>query len=215
MPLLSGHYLTILSRCHYCQVVTWWYYQGAVIVRLLLDDIIKILLVRPLLDDIIEVPLQSGRYCYIKVLKVKPVYQQTPLSPKLGVVEISTLWHLRLPLLIQMFIKVVSSPRLFFPQTVRDWNALPDSLIPSGGYLMILSRCCYSQAVTWRYIHINYYSSNLIWWTVSCRVDELISSDHTIASRVIRWYQFIHETWYSTPDRVTTLTMFLLYTFSV
>ena len=47
-----------------------------------------------------------------KVLKVKPVYQQMTLSPKLGVVEISTLWHFRLPLLIQMFIKVASSPRL-------------------------------------------------------------------------------------------------------
>ena len=37
------------------------------------------------------------------------MYQQTTLSPKLGVVEISTLWHFRLPLLIQMFIKVASS----------------------------------------------------------------------------------------------------------
>ena len=34
------------------------------------------------------------------------------LSPKLGVVEISTLWHFRLPLPIQMLIKVASSPRL-------------------------------------------------------------------------------------------------------
>ena len=33
-------------------------------------------------------------------------------SPKLGVVGISTLWHFRLPLPIQMFIKVASSPRL-------------------------------------------------------------------------------------------------------
>ena len=48
-------------------------------------------------------------HCYVKVLKVKPVYQQMTLSPKLGVVEI---WHFRLPLLIQMFIKVASSPRL-------------------------------------------------------------------------------------------------------
>ena len=40
------------------------------------------------------------------------MYQQMTLSPKLGVVEISTLWHFRLPLPIQMFIKVVSSPRL-------------------------------------------------------------------------------------------------------
>ena len=36
-----------------------------------------------------------------------------PTDPKLGVLEISTLWHFRLPLLIQMFIKVASSPRLF------------------------------------------------------------------------------------------------------
>ena len=48
----------------------------------------------------------------IKILKVKPVYQQMTLSPKLGVVGISTLWHFRLPLPIQMFIKVASSPRL-------------------------------------------------------------------------------------------------------
>ena len=34
------------------------------------------------------------------------------LSPKLGVVGISTLWHFRLQLPIQMFIKVASSPRL-------------------------------------------------------------------------------------------------------
>ena len=52
------------------------------------------------------------------------------LSPKLGVVEISTLWHFRLPLLIQMFIKVASSPPP--PPTIRDWNALPDSLISAA-----------------------------------------------------------------------------------
>ena len=51
-------------------------------------------------------------FCYIKVFKVEPVYQQMTLSPKLGVVEISTLWHFRLPLLIHMFIKVPSSPIL-------------------------------------------------------------------------------------------------------
>ena len=55
------------------------------------------------------------------------MYQQMTLSPKLGVVEIGTLWHFRLPLLIQMFIKVAS-----FPQTIKDWNALPDSLISSA-----------------------------------------------------------------------------------
>ena len=40
------------------------------------------------------------------------MYQQMTLSPKLGVVGISTLWHFRLPLPIQMFIKVASSRRL-------------------------------------------------------------------------------------------------------
>ena len=34
------------------------------------------------------------------------------LSPKLSIAEISTLWHFGLPLPIQMFIKVASSPRL-------------------------------------------------------------------------------------------------------
>ena len=40
------------------------------------------------------------------------MYQQMTLSPELGVVGIRTLWHFRLPLPIQMFIKVASSPRL-------------------------------------------------------------------------------------------------------
>ena len=47
-----------------------------------------------------------------KGLKGKASLQQMTLSPNLGVVEISTLWHFKLPLLIQMFIKVASSPRL-------------------------------------------------------------------------------------------------------
>ena len=44
-----------------------------------------------------------------------------------------------------------------------------------------------------RYTH--YYNSNLIWHTVSHRVDEVIPSDHQRheASRVIRWYDLIHE----------------------
>ena len=42
------------------------------------------------------------------------MYQQMTLSLKLGVVEISTLWHFRFPLLIQGFIKVASSPRLSY-----------------------------------------------------------------------------------------------------
>ena len=47
-----------------------------------------------------------------KGLKGKASVPTDDLIPKLGVVEISTLLHFRLPLPIQMFIKVVSSPRL-------------------------------------------------------------------------------------------------------
>ena len=47
-----------------------------------------------------------------KGLKGKASVPTDDLTPKLGIVEISTLWHFRLPLPIQMFIKVVSSPRL-------------------------------------------------------------------------------------------------------
>ena len=40
-----------------------------------------------------------------------PTVEMT-LSPELDVVEISTLWHFKLPLPIQMFIKIASSPRI-------------------------------------------------------------------------------------------------------
>ena len=64
-------------------------------------------------------------------------------------------------------------------------------------------------------IYTHYHNSNLIWRTVSCRVDEVIPSDHLrrVASRVIQWYDLIHETWYSTPDQVTTMIICLLYAF--
>ena len=52
-------------------------------------------------------------------------------------------------------------------------------------------------------------NSNLIWRTVSRLVDEAIPLDHPqrYASRVIRWYDLIHSTWYSTPDQVTIMIM--------
>ena len=45
-------------------------------------------------------------------------------------------------------------------------------------------------------IYTHYHNSNLIWRTVSRRVDEVIPSDHPrrVASRVIQWYGLIHET---------------------
>ena len=62
----------------------------------------------------------------------------------------------------------------------------------------------------------HYYNSNVIWRSVSCQVDEVIPSDHPRreASRVFRWYDLIHETWYSMPDHVTIIIICLLYTFS-
>ena len=44
-------------------------------------------------------------------------------------------------------------------------------------------------------VHTHYHNSNLIWRTVSRRVDEVIPSDHPrrVASRVIQWYDLIHE----------------------
>ena len=64
-----------------------------------------------------------------------------------------------------------------------------------------------------RYTHYRY--SSLIWRTVSCRVDEVIPSNHPRreASRVIQWYGLIHSTWYCTPDQVTIMIICLLYTF--
>ena len=62
-------------------------------------------------------------------------------------------------------------------------------------------------------INTHYHKSNLIWRTVSRRVDEVIPSDHPrrVASRVIQWCGLIHETWYCTPDQVTVMIICLLY----
>ena len=48
------------------------------------------------------------------------------LSHWLGVAGIIILWHIRFPLLTLIFISVAP------PQTIMDWNALPDSLISSA-----------------------------------------------------------------------------------
>ena len=66
---------------------------------------------------------------YIKVLKVKPMYQQMTLSPKVGVVEISTLWHMAFQTPIANTDVYKGN---FFPQTIRDWNVCPNSLISSA-----------------------------------------------------------------------------------
>ena len=55
------------------------------------------------------------------------VYQQMALSPWLGAAGMIILWHIRFSLLTLIFISVA-----FPPQTIRDWNVLPDSLISSA-----------------------------------------------------------------------------------
>ena len=49
------------------------------------------------------------------------------LFPRLGVTGISTPWHFRYPQPVKMSICIA-----FFPQTIRDWNDLPESLISSS-----------------------------------------------------------------------------------
>ena len=49
------------------------------------------------------------------------------LFPRLGVAGISTPWPFRYPQLVKMSISIASSP-----QTIRDWNDLPESLISSS-----------------------------------------------------------------------------------
>ena len=48
------------------------------------------------------------------------------LIPKLGLVEISSLWHFRPIANTEVY------EGSFFPQIIRDWNARPDSLISSA-----------------------------------------------------------------------------------
>ena len=49
------------------------------------------------------------------------------LFPRLGVAGISTPWPFRHPQPVKMSISIASSP-----QTIRDWNDLPESLISSS-----------------------------------------------------------------------------------
>ena len=62
------------------------------------------------------------------------------LSPKLGVVEISALWHFRLPLPIQMFIKVASSPR-------RSGIGMPSPILWS--HLLKMQRIVLLSSLLW------------------------------------------------------------------
>ena len=50
------------------------------------------------------------------------------LSSWLDAARIIILWHIRSPLLTLIFIIVAFPP----PQTIKDWNSLPDFLISSA-----------------------------------------------------------------------------------
>ena len=49
------------------------------------------------------------------------------VPPQLGMSEITTLWHFKPPLLILTFTSAAS-----FPQTIRDWNSLTDTLLSAA-----------------------------------------------------------------------------------
>ena len=61
-----------------------------------------------------------------KGLKGRAKIPTDDLIPKIGVVVINTPWYFRYLQQVQMPIYIV------FPQTIRDWNELPDSLISSA-----------------------------------------------------------------------------------
>ena len=90
----------------------------------------------------------------LKVLKVKSVYQQMTLFPKLGLAEISTLWHFRLPLLIQMSIKVASSSRL---SGIRMPSPIPWS------HLLKMQRIVLISSLLWWKQWTNF-SNHRSWW---------------------------------------------------
>ena len=117
------------------------------------------------------------------------------LSPKLGVVEIITLWHFRLPLLIQMFIKVASSPRLsgigmpspilwshllkmqriVLLSSLLWWELGTNSLITGPGEWLSLRR--FTSKLSWSWS----------WYSISC---ELICGfrSNFIYALILHWY---------------------------
>ena len=58
---------------------------------------------------------------------MQPVYLRMTLSPQLGMSEIINLWHFKPSLLILTFTSAV-----LFPQTIRDWNSLTDTLLSAA-----------------------------------------------------------------------------------
>ena len=113
------------------------------------------------------------------------------LSPKLGVVGISTLWHFRLPLPIQMFIKVASSPRLSgigMPSPILWYHSLKMQRI------VLLSSLLWWELGTnslitgpGEWLSFRRFTSKLSWsWSWSC------SSEHSNLSVVYRFMSLLY-----------------------
>ena len=117
------------------------------------------------------------------------------LSPKLGVVEIGTLWHFRLPLPIQVFIKIASSPRLSrigMPSPVL-WSHLLKMqrivLLSSHLWWALGTNSLITGPSEW--LSFPRFTSKLSWsWMVSlrmCSTKLIIGRSHFSVGRPLSW----------------------------
>ena len=114
------------------------------------------------------------------------------LSPKLGGVEISTLWHFRLRLPIQMFIKAASSPRL-------SWIGMPSPILWS--HLLKMQRIVLLSSLLWwelgtnslitgpgEWLSFRRFTSKLSWsWSWSCNSDLSTTKKKKIYECIFGW----------------------------
>ena len=124
------------------------------------------------------------------------MYQQMTLSPKQGVVGISTLWHFRLPLQIQMFTKVASSPRLsgigmpspilwshplkmqriVLLSSLLWWELGTNSLITGPGEWLSFRRFTSKLSWSWSWF-TNRHIYPFVDWQMICRTTNYFSKD--------------------------------------
>ena len=125
-------------------------------------------------------------YCYIKVLKVKPVRVPTDdLNPKTRRSRNQHSMAFQTPIANTDVYK-----GSFFPQTIRDWNALPDSLISSAEDA---NNCVLSSPK----LHKRPYKARFIANSSSCTTTELskllTSCLTAVKNHVIRYYEKVYE----------------------
>ena len=137
------------------------------------------------------------------------------LSPKLGVVEISTLWHFWLPLLIQMFIKVASSPgqsgigmpspilwshllkmqRIVLLSSLLWWELGTNSLITGPGEWLSFRRFTSKLSWSWSWLDYNSINQNSGFkasLTFKCMTEHLFADfSYSIALDTYLWKQMM------------------------